>query len=851
MSAPEEVPDPADREMAEILSSGESGIEARARLQRAPSGCSEDLIGRLDALEFVDSIVGSNVEIPPRIGAYRITGVLGRGGMGTVYLAFQEQLEREVALKVLLPSYAADPTMRRRFRAEARATAALHHRHIVPIYDYGEAEGRLFFAMERVHGLSLDKHVAKARREGRPPMDLREAARRFAGVADALGLAHRRRILHRDVKPGNILVASDGTLSVTDFGLAKALDQASARLTTRSGGFVGTLHYASPEQALGRELTPASDLYSLGVALFEAVTGCLPIEGKTTEATLQAILYGTPRRLRDFLQRPPRDFEAVLDKLLAREPLDRYQDGEALSRDLLRLADGDPVQIRRQSPIVLLWRRARRNPILTSAIVAVAVLALAVLGLFTVLRQEKGQSLHSRHQNHLIEIANLVKADAAPQAGVADLLFVLTGHELRDPPPNEAILASLSSAAAELPGDPQVTLMRRAYVEDPLPAASALLREGRGYEALGLYDVAISEAVARRTGNDLSTEISLYHLYLRRAVANLTSSVARPSEARMDLALASFLRPGASFPKALVAMLDVVDARASPASLQQVQRKWEGSEQREALGLLLRSAAGLARSRRANLMDFGLGYEDAARMHRAAETWLRLPTEDPLARGDSCGFERQLMSITESAVSELGVASTLAERLHSGLELLRTAVAPDSPLQCWRVTFLLLDLIGTGSGGTERSLVGIPPDLQIEGFARLLRLQPRRSLLLPLLARFEYLREDLEPTPRVLEVAARMHEALGMDDARELAERWVEADPMNPAALLERMRRRLSDGDVEAVVDDATRCVQLDADRKAAIRRVCAELENGLAGLAGGPRARVEALIEEFRALGG
>jgi len=313
----------ADSKMADLLASGRSGADLRRQLEQTSTPEGEDLLSRLNALEFLGGVVGETSDVPERLGTYRITGLLGRGGMGTVYSAWQDELEREVALKVLSPTWSSDPTMRQRFRAEARATAALHHRHIVPIYDYGEAQGRLFFAMERVDGLSLDKHIAAARRREQRPLDPREAARKFAGVADALGLAHRRRLLHRDVKPGNILVAADGTLALTDFGLAKALDQGSMRLTSKSGGFLGTLHYSSPEQAMGSVLTPASDLYSLGVTIYEAVSGELPLNGKTTEAVLQQVLYGTPRRLRDVLPKPPKDLEAVLDKLLSREAGDR------------------------------------------------------------------------------------------------------------------------------------------------------------------------------------------------------------------------------------------------------------------------------------------------------------------------------------------------------------------------------------------------------------------------------------------------------------------------------------------------------------------------------------------------
>jgi serine/threonine protein kinase len=486
----EEAPDAADLRMADVLRGSSSGAELRAELAADRTEAASDLLSRLNALDFVQQVVGNPTDVPSRIGSYAVKGVLGRGGMGTVYLGWQEDLEREVALKVLAPTYSSDPTMRKRFRAEARATAALHHRHIVPIYDYGEAQGVLFFAMERVDGMSLDKHVAAARRLQKQPLQPLDAARRFAGVADALGLAHRRRLLHRDVKPGNIMVAQDGTLALTDFGLAKALDHASMHLTSKGGGFLGTLHYSSPEQALGRELTSASDLYSLGVTIFESITGELPLAGKTTEALLQSILHGTPRRLRDCIPKPPRDLEAVVDKLLSREPGDRYQDGEELARDLQRIADGEPVHIRRLPLHVRLWRRMRKNPVLSGAIAAAVVLLLLTVVLLTVWRRERGQSLVLRHQEQLVEIAKGISHERGDAVGPPALLAALTGIDLPGAVPSErpgaagprawrpancpTIRAGRGDAAAPTSTTPQ-------------PKATVLLlREGRGYEALRL-----------------------------------------------------------------------------------------------------------------------------------------------------------------------------------------------------------------------------------------------------------------------------------------------------------------------------------------------------------------------------
>ncbi|MHC5064543.1 MAG: serine/threonine-protein kinase, partial [Planctomycetota bacterium] len=304
MSEPREdsPPSSADSRMADLLAeSGQKRLsEVRKELREESTGESEDLLSRMNALDYLDSVVGQvSSDLPQRLGEYRITGLLGRGGMGTVFEAFQESLEREVALKILAPTLTADPGMRRRFRTEARANAALHHQHIIPVYGFGEAGGFLYFTMERVDGVSLDKHISAARHRGDVAMQPLEAARRFAGVADALGHAHKRGVYHRDIKPGNILVHPDGELALADFGLSKMLGDASVSVSR--AGFLGTLHYASPEQAKGEPAGPSSDLYSLGVTMFEVMTGHLPLAGKTTEAILQSLLHGTPRRLREFL----------------------------------------------------------------------------------------------------------------------------------------------------------------------------------------------------------------------------------------------------------------------------------------------------------------------------------------------------------------------------------------------------------------------------------------------------------------------------------------------------------------------------------------------------------------------
>jgi serine/threonine protein kinase len=847
------LPDPADLRLVDVLRGSSSGADLRRQLQAEEGEQAADLLGRLDALDFVQEVVGAAAaDLPSQLGEYQIKGVLGRGGMGIVYLGWQAELEREVALKVLSPHFAADPTMRKRFRAEARATAALHHRHIVPIYDYGQSQGMLYFAMERVDGMSLDKHIAAARRAGKPALAPLEAARRFAGVADALGLAHRRRLLHRDVKPGNILVGGDGTLALTDFGLAKALDQASIHLTSKGGGFLGTLHYASPEQALGRELTPASDLYSLGVTIFEAVAGELPLDGKTTEAMLQAILHGTPRRLRECIPKPPRDLESVLDKLLSREPRDRYQDGEELARDLLRIADGEPVHIRRLPLHVRLWRRARKNPVLAGAIAAAAVLLLVTLTLLTVLRREKGQSLVSRHQNNLAAIAKDIGNEAGPAAGPAPLLFALCGVDQPAAPPSPGVLAALDRAGAEL-ADQQVEAMRRAYVAAPQPLASALLREGRGYEALQLYDQAIADALAARTGRDLALEVGLYGLYLGRGVANLTAAVARSNEARTDLALASFLRPGAVFPRALLHVLDVAQSADAATAAARLERDLEQAapERVRVVGLLLWNVAGLRPAANSNLMDFGLGFGKRRLLHQLALRLLGEPPADLAAAGAATGFAGELSTLAAEALQRLAEPAVLRELAEALRRRIDRSVHPESPLQGWRSVLQLLETPTQRGPLLDRDGKALPPLVQLAAWDDLLRLSPRQQTVAVWLPRFEELRRQHPSLPGMLRTAAQLHQLAGTEDAPALTQAWFVEAEGDPESLLWRMRASLRRGAIEAARDDAMIACQESVDRAATVEqivRLCLELGPELEpGLAEGARV----IAQLFRSLPG
>ncbi|MBK8069221.1 MAG: serine/threonine protein kinase [Rhodanobacteraceae bacterium] len=250
----------------------------------------------------------------PEIPGYRVLRQLGRGGMASVYLAMQESVEREVALKIMAPQLSADPTFGERFLREARIAAKLHHRHVVSIYDVGVHNGFHYCTMEYLPGGTV-------MRKGSPPLALKPALRCIREIAQALNYAHSKGFVHRDVKPDNILLREDGSCVLGDFGIARAAE--SGTMMTKTGSVVGTPHYMSPEQLRGRAIDGRADLYSLGVVFFQLVTGKVPYEASDSLAV--GIMHMTAP-----LPQLPRDYrllQPILDKMLAKEPADRYQTG--------------------------------------------------------------------------------------------------------------------------------------------------------------------------------------------------------------------------------------------------------------------------------------------------------------------------------------------------------------------------------------------------------------------------------------------------------------------------------------------------------------------------------------------
>jgi tRNA A-37 threonylcarbamoyl transferase component Bud32 len=305
-------------------------------------------------------------------GDYDLLEEIGRGGMGVVCKARQRSLNRHVALKLLRRDRWAEAADAQRFRNEPEMVAQLDHPHIVPIYEVGEHESRLFFSMKLIDGGSLAEQL------GRFPAEPRSAARLVAEVARAVHHAHQRGILHRDLKPSNVLLDHDGQPHVVDFGLAKRIE-ADASLT-QSGALVGTPNYMAPEQTTGQRgaVTTATDVYGLGAVLYVLVTGGPPFKGEDVLATLVQVREREPRPPSRVNRKVDRDLETICLKCLDKEPGRRYGSATEVADDLDRWLAGEPVWARRAGP----WERAakwvRRRPALAGLI---AVSALAVLGL--------------------------------------------------------------------------------------------------------------------------------------------------------------------------------------------------------------------------------------------------------------------------------------------------------------------------------------------------------------------------------------------------------------------------------------------------------------------------------------
>ncbi len=386
--------------LAEYLDALEAGRapDRAALLARDPDLADElkEFFANHDQLALLAGSAEKRVKIPPeaapaapsdrRIGDYEILHEIARGGMGVVYRVRQVSLNREVALKMILPGQAASPRTLRRFRVEAEAAAHLDHPNIVPIYEVGELDGQAYFTMKLVEGGCLASCLEELRLPGpdQKPRPSRgtllqkgeRLAEVMATVARAIHHAHQRGILHRDLKPANILLDQDGRPMVTDFGLAKRVEQDIG--LTQSQTVIGTASYMPPEQAQAKnELTTSADVYSLGAILYELLTGQPPFVGGNYFDTLLKVVEEAPLPPRQRNRNVPPELDAVCLKCLDKDPAKRYGSAQELAEELERWRAGDPVSLVRPTPTERAWRWARRNRLAASLLATVGVLLLA------------------------------------------------------------------------------------------------------------------------------------------------------------------------------------------------------------------------------------------------------------------------------------------------------------------------------------------------------------------------------------------------------------------------------------------------------------------------------------------
>src|SRR2546430_11049158 len=303
-------------------------------------------------------------------GDYELLEEIGRGGQGVVYRARQKSLNRTVALKVIGLGQWATQAHLKRFRLEAEAAASLEHPCIVPIYEVGERDGSCYFSMKFVEGGQLDAVVK------REPIPIRRAVELIGKVARTVHYAHEHGILHRDIKPGNILLDKNGEPHLTDFGLARLLETDST--VTRTLEVLGTPSYMAPEQALGENVavSSATDVYGLGAVLYQLLTRQPPFAGGTTYETIKLLLDTEPRQPRFLNPKIDRDLSTICLKCLEKDPVHRYPSALALAADLDRWLKHEPIQARHAGILTRGTKWVQRNP--TSALLAASLVGLAV-----------------------------------------------------------------------------------------------------------------------------------------------------------------------------------------------------------------------------------------------------------------------------------------------------------------------------------------------------------------------------------------------------------------------------------------------------------------------------------------
>ncbi|XZE52257.1 serine/threonine-protein kinase [Planctomycetaceae bacterium SH139] len=334
------------------------------RLNKAAQDTPSSEMATLAASENAATAIGERIHY---FGDYELIDEIARGGMGVVYKAKQISLSRTIALKMILSGQLADDNEVRRFRLEAEAAANLDHPNIVPIYDIGDHNGQHYFTMKLIEGCTLTDFSPDLRGNYNQIVEL------VAKIADAIHHAHQRGILHRDLKPGNVLIDTDQQPLVTDFGLARKLE--SDRGVTQTGAVVGTPGFMSPEQASGKGVTTATDIYSIGAILYELLCGRPPHAKESVLDTLMSVINDEPERLRNYDPSVPPDLELIALKCLEKDPNKRYTSTAEIANDLRAFAKGEPLMVRAPSivEVARMWLGANFGNVLWVPIIALLV----------------------------------------------------------------------------------------------------------------------------------------------------------------------------------------------------------------------------------------------------------------------------------------------------------------------------------------------------------------------------------------------------------------------------------------------------------------------------------------------
>jgi len=375
---------------------------------------------------------GEQEDVPLSFAGYTVEGEVGRGGMGVVYKVFDPNLRRCVALKVLLSSEHASREDIERFFREAESAGRMQHPNIVPVHELSIHEGRHYYTMDYIAGEPLDVLLEDRH------LNLRSSMEVALKVARALEYAHSRGVVHRDLKPSNIIVDESGEPKITDFGLAKLMDEdgsPEARGLTRSGAIMGTPNYMAPEQAAGRsrEVNPRIDVYALGCIIYEMLVGEPPFCGSDAQNTLLRHVIEMPVAPgRRGAQVPP-DAETICLKCLEKEPERRYQSAGELAEDISRFLKGEPVVARRASMLYVLRRRVARHrgAVAVACLAALVMAGLGVWARYRIGREQQAGEARLRLEREAALIERQRKADKAAERGFKLVQSAVVGEEQR------------------------------------------------------------------------------------------------------------------------------------------------------------------------------------------------------------------------------------------------------------------------------------------------------------------------------------------------------------------------------------------------------------------------------------